>query len=106
LVSTLVAAASGKGITAWIEETNAAIHQGALALNTQAEVFTTDLSHKSLAEMLGMVDSYLHASTTYMADSVGAVIHMGEAAGTMAAPLASAILTESVSTTWNTMSGF
>lgn len=76
LVSTLIAAASGKSIAAWIEETNAAIHQGALAMGDQADLFTIDFSHQSLADMMGMMDSYLHASTTYMVDSVIAVMSM------------------------------
>ncbi|CAJ1962591.1 unnamed protein product [Cylindrotheca closterium] len=104
LVSTLVAAASGKGVTAWVDQSNAAIHQGALALQDQAEHFSNDLSHQSLNEMVAMVDSYLHASTTYMADTATTVLSMGEMTGNLAAPLVSAIFTEGTISTWNALS--
>ena len=103
LVSTLVAAASGKDISAWVDQTNAAIHQGALALQDQAVHFSHDLSHQSLNEMVAMVDSYLHASTTYMAETATTVLHMGEMTGSLAAPLVSAIFTEGVSSTWSAL---
>lgn len=105
LVSTLVAAVSGKGIATWVDQTNASIHQGAMALQDQAHQFSNDLSHQSLNEMVAMVDSYLHASTTYMADTASTVLKMGElSTSNLAAPLASAIFTEGISSTWNTLS--
>lgn len=104
LVSTLVAAFSGKEIAAWVDQTNVAIHQGGLALQDQAVHFSNDLSHHSLNEMVAMVDSYLHASTTYMAETASTVLSMGEMTSSLAAPLVSAIFTESVSSTWNALS--
>lgn len=104
LVSTLVAAASGKGINGWVDQTSAAIHQGALALQDQAEHFSSELSHQSLNEMVAMVDSYLHASTTYMAETATTLLNVGEMTGSLAAPLVSAIFTEGVSSTWNALS--
>lgn len=99
LVSTLVAAAGGKGISAWIEDTNIVVEQSFIELGSKANELASDMSHKSLNEMLSMVDSFLHQSTAYMAESVGTVMHMnmGEAAGTMTAPLVGALVTESLS---------